>query len=136
MSNEVEVVKDYIRRAKLTEAEATEIRTWITIDYIPSLASQVIVAQEKAEMLRNLRKAGVIKAPATIAAPEGVAVPGDLYKPDPQTQFITGDRVLHEGRIMEAQTIPQTPTDFTPPTWADVTLMYQTPTGEESVDGL
>ena len=28
---------------------------------------------------------------------------------------------------MEAQTIPQTPTDFTPPTWADVTLMYQTP---------
>lgn len=127
MSNEVEVVRDYIRRAKLTEAEATEIRTWITIDYIPSLASQVIVAQEKAEMLRNLRKAGVIKAPATISAPEGVTVPGDLYKPDPATQYVTGDRVLHKGRIMEAQTIPQTPTDFTPPTWADVTLMYQTP---------
>ena len=127
MSNEVEVVKDYIRRAKLTEAEATEIRTWITIDYIPSLASQVIVAQEKAEMLRNLRAAGVIKAPATTTPPEGVTVPGDLYTPDPQTQFITGDRVLHKGRIMEAQTIPQTPTEFTPPTWADVTLMYQTP---------
>ena len=93
MSNEVEVVKDYIKRARLTEAEATEIRTWITIDYIPSLASQVIVAQEKAEMLRNLRKAGVIKAPETTAAPEGVTVPGDLYTPDPQTQFITGDRV-------------------------------------------
>lgn len=127
MSNEVEVVKDYIKRARLTEAEATEIRTWITIDYIPSLASQVIVAQEKAEMLRNLRALGVIKTPETISAPEGVTVPGDLYTPDPQTQFITGDRVLHDGRIMEAQTIPQTPTDFTPPTWADVTLMYQTP---------
>ncbi|WP_040426696.1 hypothetical protein [Corynebacterium pyruviciproducens] len=118
---------------KLSEQEANDLRTWLVVDYIEEIRQAESADTAMVKAYRTMRANKMLPTPPTTKAPEGLTVPGELYTPVNDFVYITGDLVLVDGRILQAQAIIMPPVDFTADKWLDVTGLYQhAPENEEA----
>lgn len=125
LQSKLDIVKTNIRKMKLSEQEANDLRTWLIVDYIEELRQAESADTAMLQAYRTMRANKMLPTPPTTKAPEGLTVPGELYKPVNDRVYITGDLVLMDGRILQTQAIIMPPADFTTDNWLDVTGLYQ-----------
>lgn len=126
MLNKLDVVKQNIRNLKLNEQEANDLRTWIIVDYIEEIKQSESAESATVQAYKTMRKNAIIPTPPVAQIPSGFTVTGEVYDPSETAVYIAGDRVLVDGRILQAQSMPKFPADFKAETWLDVTGLYQT----------
>ena len=125
LQSKLDIVKTNIRKMKLSEQEANDLRTWLIVDYIEELRQTESADTAMMKAYQTMRANKMLPTPPTVEVPDGLTITGSLYKPVNDRVYITGDIVLVDGRILQAQAIIMPPADFTADKWLDVTGLYQ-----------
>lgn len=125
LQSKLDIVKTNIRKMKLSEQEANDLRTWLIVDYIEELRQAESADTAMMKAYQTMRANKMLPTPPTVEVPDGLTITGSLYKPVNDRVYITGDLVLMDGRILQAQAIIMPPADFTTDNWLDVTGLYQ-----------
>lgn len=125
LQSKLDIVKTNIRKMKLSEQEANDLRTWLIVDYIEELRQTESADTAMMKAYQTMRANKMLPTPPTVEVPDGLTITGSLYKPVNDRVYITGDIVLVDGRVLQAQAIIMPPADFTTDNWLDVTGLYQ-----------
>lgn len=125
MQSKLDIVKTNVRKMKLSEQEANDLRTWLVVDYIEEIRQAESAETGMVQAYQTMRTNGVLPPPPTVDVPTGLTINAPLYKPVTDKLFITGDLVLVKDRVLQARVIIMPPADFTEDNWLDVTGLYQ-----------